>query len=118
MCDSCVKWCASKLATSGPTGRYIRGIGWVGAPRGKRLPKRAVETSAFLAMVHRMVRRAGVRVADADEIELGELAAVERTLTEALQTAVDGMRDRGMSWEWIGRGLGVKKSAAHERFGR
>lgn len=117
MCDSCVAWCESKLASSGPTGRYIRGIGWVGAPRPKRATKRTVETSAFLAMVHRMVRRAGVRVADADEIELGELADVEATLRVAMQVAVDGMRERGLSWTYIGRGLRIKKSAAQERWG-
>lgn len=33
-----------------------------------------------------------------------------------LQIIVDTLRDRGVSWETIGRGLGVSRQAAWERF--
>jgi len=44
------------------------------------------------------------------------LAAVEET-REVLQTHVDTLRKRGVSWEKIGAALGVTRQAAWERFG-
>lgn len=117
MCESCDAWAASKLATSGPTGRSIAGR-WYGAPRtSAKRSRRTVETTAFLAMVRRMVRRAGERVADADEIELAQLINLRQDLDDAIQTAVNGMRRRGMTWEYIGGSVGIPRNRAHEKWG-
>jgi hypothetical protein len=40
-------------------------------------------------------------------------------MNDALQTAVDGMREQqGYSWADIGEGLGITRQAAQQRFGR
>ncbi|GAA4178928.1 helix-turn-helix domain-containing protein [Gryllotalpicola koreensis] len=77
-----------------------------------------VETSEYLAMVRRMLRAAGKRVADADEVELAELVALRAELEQAIASAVDGQHERGVSWRGIAAGLGVNRSAAHERYAR
>ena len=43
------------------------------------------------------------------------VATVEAT-RGVLQVIVDTLRDRGVSWETVGRGLGVSRQAAWERF--
>lgn len=84
--------------------------------RGKRA-RRSVETLDFIALVGRMVRRAGVRAGDADEHELRALMALRQTLDEALQVAVDGQRSIGRSWSYIGDAAGMRKQSAFERWG-
>jgi hypothetical protein len=79
--------------------------------------RRSVETLDFIASVRRLVRRAGVRVADADEHELRALMALQETLDEALQVAVDGQRSIGRSWAYIGDAAGMKRQSAFERWG-
>jgi hypothetical protein len=64
-----------------------------------------------------MIRAAGKRVADADEVELGVLIGLHDELDKAIQGAVDGMRERGMTWAYIGRSIGIKRSAAQEKWG-
>jgi hypothetical protein len=78
-----------------------------------------VETPAFLVAVTRMLRAAGRRVArSGDEVDLGQLVALEEAHRDAIQTAVDGLRARGYSWAYIGSATGIKRSAAQERWGR
>jgi len=43
------------------------------------------------------------------------LATVEAT-RQVLQTQIDTLRQRGVSWEAIGKSLGVSRQAAWERF--
>lgn len=79
----------------------------------------AVETTEYLGMVSRMIRAAGRRVADADETELAALVALHADLDTAIQAAVLGQRATlGRSWGWVGRGLGISRQAAQQRFGR
>jgi hypothetical protein len=78
----------------------------------------AVETSEFLGAARRFIRAAGRRVAQADEVELGELIALHAVLDEAIDTAVAGMRDRGLSWAYIAGATGVSRQAAFQRWGR
>lgn len=78
----------------------------------------AVETMEYLAAAKRFIRAAGRRVAEADEIELAELLKLQAVLDEAVQTAVDGIRDRGQSWQYIATATGTTRQAAFQRWGR
>lgn len=78
----------------------------------------AVETIEYLAAARRFIRAAGRRVADADEVELGELIGLHAVLDEAIDTAVAGMRGRGLSWAYIARATGTTRQAAFQRWGR
>lgn len=71
----------------------------------------------YLASVRRLIRRAGVRVADADEPELAELVALRSELEAAIVTALQGQRSIGRSWAYIGAALGMKRQSAQERYG-
>jgi hypothetical protein len=77
----------------------------------------SVETSEYLKAAKRFIRAAGRRVAEADEIELGELLKLQDTLDEAVQTAVDGMKERH-SWAYIATATGYSRQAAYQRWGR
>lgn len=74
------------------------------------------ETDEFLEAVNRMIRRAGVRTAEADEIELRQLVAMRDTLEAAITTAVRGQHARRGSWAYIGMALGIKRQTAQERY--
>ena len=78
----------------------------------------SVETSDYIAMLRRMIAAAGRRVAEADEDELGELVSLFDDLEAACQVGVDGQRASGSSWAQIGRGLGVARQSAQERWGK
>lgn len=77
----------------------------------------AVETLEYLSAAKRFIRAAGRRVAEADEIELGELMTLHDVVDDALLTAVRGMRERGMSWAYIASATGVTRQAAFKRWG-
>ncbi|MEB0001617.1 hypothetical protein QN357_01530 [Cryobacterium sp. RTC2.1] len=79
----------------------------------------AVETTEYLAMLGRMIRAGGRRVADADEFELAALLRLRVELDSAIQTAVLGQRSSlGRSWAWVGDALGITRQAAQQRYGR
>lgn len=78
----------------------------------------AVETMDYLSAAKRFIRAAGRRVAEADEVELAELLTLQATLDEAIQAAVDGIRDRGQSWAYIAMATGTTRQAAYQRWGR
>ncbi len=80
--------------------------------------KRQRETTEYAGMVRRIIRAHGRRVAQADEVDLAELVEIQSTLDAAVQEAVDGMRARGESWAYIGRGLGTSRQAAQMRYGK
>ena len=82
-----------------------------------RRPRRERETMDYLAAARRFIRRAGERVADADEFELAELVALRAELESAIVTAVHGQRSIGRSWAYVGAALGMIRQAAHERYG-
>lgn len=77
-----------------------------------------VETPEYAGMLKRMIRAYGVRVADADEVDLAEMASVLAVLEEAVQVAVDGQRAREVSWSTIGAAFGMTKQGAQQRFTR
>lgn len=76
-----------------------------------------VETGPYLASVARMIRAAGRRVAQADEVELAQLVQLHEVLSEATTVAVAGMRARGCSWAYVGSALGITRQSAQERWG-
>lgn len=78
----------------------------------------AVETMDYLAAAKRFIRAAGRRVAEADEVELAELLKLQAVYDEAVQTAVDGIRERGQSWAYIAAATGTTRQAAFQRWGR
>ena len=69
-------------------------------------------------MVRRIIAAHGRRCADADPEDLAELVALRQAVDAAVQTAVDGLRDQGVSWSQIGAGLGITKQAAQAAWGR
>lgn len=85
--------------------------------RRRKRPSSPIETLPFVAMVGRLIRRAGQRVGDADEHELAALLGLEKTLDAAIQTAVTGQRSIGRSWAHIGNAAGMKRQSAFERWG-
>lgn len=78
----------------------------------------SIETPAFAAMLRRMLRAYGRRVADADDVDLAEMVEMRAQLEEVIAAAVAGQIARGSSWSEIARGLGTTKQAAHKRYGR
>ena len=77
----------------------------------------SVETPEFAAMVRRMIRAHGRRVAEADEVDLADLVAMREVLEQAIAGGVAGMRRRNCSWGFIARGLGTTRQAAQMRYG-
>jgi hypothetical protein len=84
------------------------------APRRRRY----VDTGDYLGAVERMVRAAGKRTGECDPDQLAQLVAIRDTLDAAIQTAVDGMRESGITWASIGEALGTTRQAALMRYGR
>lgn len=83
--------------------------------RSKR-PKQKRETPEFAGMVRRQIRAHGRRVAAADEVDLTELVAMREVVEAAISEAVAGQRARGLSWSYIGKGLGTTRQAAQQRY--
>lgn len=76
----------------------------------------SIETPEYAAMMRRMIRAHGRRVAQADPIDLADLAALREVLDEALGVAVAGLRAQGNSWAAIAEGLGVTRQTAWEAY--
>lgn len=68
-------------------------------------------------MLRRMIRAYGKRVAEADDVDLGDMALVLDELQAAIASAVEGQRANGASWSEIGRAFGISRQAAQQRFG-
>lgn len=82
------------------------------------MPRRELETPAYVDFVRRIIRRAGKRVAVGDDWELGELISLREEVEDAITTAVIGLRTQGHSWTYIADGLGITRQSAHERYGK
>lgn len=78
--------------------------------------RRQVETPEYAAMVRRMIRAHGRRVAEADPEDLVELLELQVELNAAVATAVAGQRHRGASWGVLGAALGITRQAAQQRY--
>lgn len=75
------------------------------------------ETFEYAAMMRRMIRAHGRRVADADPEDLTDLIALRVELEAAIADAVAGQRTRyDRSWSEIARGLGTTRQAAQQRY--
>lgn len=75
------------------------------------------ETPEYAAMMRRMIRAHGRRVADADPEDLTELIELREVLEAAISEAITGQRARhGRSWSDIARGLGITRQAAQQRY--
>jgi hypothetical protein len=75
-------------------------------------------TTAYLAMLRRMIVAAGRRVGQADTAELVELMELRTGLEVATQAAVDGLRASGYTWQSIGEATGTSRQAALMKWGR
>lgn len=79
----------------------------------------SIETPEYAAMMRRMLRAWGERVADADPEDLAELITFREQLNQVTGTAIARMRvERGASWADIARAGGITRQAAHERWSR
>jgi hypothetical protein len=88
-------------------------------PDRRQRRRRYVDTKDFGAMVTRMIRAYGRRVANADAEDLADLVAMRAVLDEAITTAVTHLRDHhDFSWAAIGEAVGTTRQAAQERYGR
>lgn len=76
-----------------------------------------VETTAYAAMLRRMIRAYGRRVGQESDADLAEMVAMREELEKAIAEAVSGQRTQGQSWAYIGRGLGCSRQSAWERYG-
>ena len=83
--------------------------------RGALTPKRPRDMDDYSAMLRRMIRAAGRRVAEGDPEDLADLVAIREALDEAIATGVRGVREH-YSWGEIANALGVTRQTAHERF--
>ena len=72
--------------------------------------------SEYLAMLGRMIRAAGRRVADSDPADLAELLAALDDLDYVIAHAVAAQRAAGFTWTEIGTALGVSRQSAHKRW--
>jgi hypothetical protein len=77
------------------------------------------ETPEYAAMMRRMLKAWGRRVADADPEDLAELIAARVLLDKITGEAIARMRtDHALSWSDIARAAGTSRQAAYERWNR
>lgn len=79
---------------------------------------RGGDTTAYLKYLRRIVRAAGRRVSEADPEDLRALIEIRHDLDEAIQLAVDGLRESGITWQSIGEATGTTRQAALMKWGR
>ena len=77
-----------------------------------RRRRRTIDTSAYLAMVARVVTNGGVRAAEGDIDDFRQLLELRAVLDDALVEAVRGLRESGFTWEDIGAASGTTRQAA------
>lgn len=70
----------------------------------------------YFKMVGRMLRCAGKRAGEADAEDLAALIALRADLDAAIQAAVDGLREDGITWQTIGDATGTTKQAAIQKW--
>lgn len=80
------------------------------------MSRRDIETASYLDFARRIIRRAGARVAQEDDWQLGELISLRDEVEDTITVAVAGLREQGHSWQYIGDGLGITRQAAQQRY--
>lgn len=84
-------------------------------------PKRrrpVTENSEYAAFARRILRAYSRRIATGDVESLSYLISLSDDIDDAIQRAVDGLRDAGYSWAEISTRLGITRQAAQQRWGR
>lgn len=76
-----------------------------------------VETIPYIGAVRRMIRAAGRRAGEGDELELSELVGLRDAVEEAIRDAAQGQVASGRSWSFVAAGLGTSRQAAFKRYG-
>ncbi len=80
-------------------------------------PKRYRETSDFAAMMSRMVKAFGRRVASGDIASLALMAETRAELDAAIDATVARLYlEHDYSWTEIGRDLGITRQAARQKY--
>ena len=79
-------------------------------------PKPTVENPAYAEMMGRLIRAYAKRVGSGDDLDLTAMLLIDTYLHEAIQAAVNGMREQGHSWQYIATGAGVTRQAAWDRW--
>jgi hypothetical protein len=74
------------------------------------------DTAEYLAMLDRMIRAAGRRVAVGDVEDLQPLVDLADVLEEAIVAAVGGLKSSGVSWRAIGQATGTSHVAAIQKW--
>ena len=74
-----------------------------------------METPEYADMMARLVRRYGVRVGDADYVDLARMIEIRDEFDQAIRAAVRAQAAR-TSWATVALGLGVTRQAAFMRF--
>lgn len=82
----------------------------------RRRRARPVDTPDFLLMVARLVWAGGNRVADGNVEDLAALGHLRDAVDVAMQTAVDGLRATGVTWDEIGAATGTTRQAAIKKW--
>lgn len=77
------------------------------------------ETTEYAAMMSRMMRSYGRRIADGDPSDLADAVKLQRQLDGIIRDAVASMRETsGFSWQQLADELGVTRQAAQQRYGK
>jgi hypothetical protein len=80
--------------------------------------RETTETQDYVAMLSRMVRGLGRRVADGDPVDLAAAVQLQAQLDVVIRDAVAGMRTAGFSWQQLADELGTSKQAVQQKYGR
>lgn len=77
------------------------------------------ETTEYAAMMARMMRSYGKRIANGDPSDLADAVKLQRQLDGIIRDAVTAMRaESGFSWQQLADELGTTRQAAQQRYGK
>lgn len=74
------------------------------------------ENDEYAQFCRRVIRGYGKRVGAGDEADLSVMLDLRDEFDQAIQTAVDGLRAQGHSWDYIAAGAGITRQSAWERW--
>lgn len=81
--------------------------------------RETTETQDYVAMLSRMVRGLGRRVAAGDPGDLAAAVELHAQLDAVIRESVARMReDSGFSWQQLADELGTSKQAVQQKYGR